>query len=303
MAIEDRDNLGLIDGQTIYNARIQSLSKATIRNGVVGSGVANTSLKVTEREAGANMSVDVQLGKCIINGTTHTEAADVNIVIAAAHATDERIDLIVYDQSAGNPAVVAGTPHATHPQVPDVTDDNDIPLGLVYVLPQDGVGYTGTIVTAYITDIRSYIYQVESGKYTMVGAWLMPIQRSLDDNEGSCFLVNGTTYGYCGYSRCVLPTIFPTGTTLVAKFFAILAEGSNTSYVKLYNDTDAVDVTELTGSGASAIPYMVVSAELSTGAGNDLVTNKNYVVLIKNSNAGADTVIYSAWVEFYSKTP
>jgi hypothetical protein len=167
MTIENRDNLGAIDGQQMYGMRVQGLAKASIGNGVLAGDVVSTALRATQKEAGADMSVDVQLGNCIINGTIYEEASDVNVAIAAAHATDERIDLIVYDVTAGNPAAVTGTPHATDPQVPDVEDDDDIPLAQVYVVPQDDGGYTGTIVDGDITDMRSF---VKTGtKYLFMG--------------------------------------------------------------------------------------------------------------------------------------
>lgn len=299
MVIENRENLGMIDNQTLFNVIIQSLAKVTLGNGVVANTITSTALKVTQKAIEANRSVDVQLGGRVINDIYLNMAFNTNVPIAESHPTLYRRDLIIFDHSAGVPSVVQGTDYAINPKVPDVTDDNDIPLAIVSVNPAVTV-----INTADIIDVRSFtVPVVGTGKYTMVGLWVFPIRKSTDEATGSGFLVTGTTYGYAGYARCILPSVFPSGTTLVAVFKANLMEASNLSYVRLYNDTDLVQVVELSGSNTGAIPHMLVSAELTTGAGNNLVNDKVYVIQIKNNTAAVNSIISAAWVEFYAKTP
>lgn len=300
MAISDRDNIGMVDNQTVYNMRIQSLAKSSLGNGVIMATVAATGLKVMQREAGANMSVDVQLGSCIIDGTTYTEAADVNLEVAAADATDPRIDLIVYDQSVGNPAIVAGTP-AEYPQVPDVTDDADIPLALVYVAAQET-----SITNAEITDVRSGIKSsvtVNSDvDYEFVSIWKLPIRITGGDSDGSYFSTLSTTYETAGYAySCPLPTNPFGGTTLVARLCALVSidDGASTATVCLLSDGVAVGET----TTQSTDPTNVMSAELSTGAGNNLTDNSTNAFRLKTSGVGTGEAakLYSAWVEFYAK--
>ena len=289
MAIENRDNIGLIDGQNVFGMRIQGLAKAGIGNGVVASSITSTALKVTQRGAGADRSVDVQLGNCRINAVEYTEAAIVNLPISTAHATSKRIELIVYDQSAGNPAVVDGTPHATDPQVPDVTDDNDIPLGIVLVNPAVSV-----INTADIYDLRCFA----TVKYTMVGMIEFGLKTNVDNTEGSCFQNGTASYVSGGKLKIKLPTVIPSGAALTAKFFVIMRPVSaSVAYAQLYNDTGAIQATTMLTENYNE-PNMLVSASLTTGAGKNIINDNVYSIDIKNS-AGVNTAIYRAWLEFY----
>lgn len=130
--------------------------------GVVGDG----DLKVTQRGAGANMSVDVAAGRAIIPNSTATRGnylcrsdAVTNVAIAAAPtAPNSRIDLIVarvYDTEYGDGSDtweivrVAGTP-ATSPVPPA------LPAGSIY-LAQVTVGSdVASITNAAIGDLRYY---------------------------------------------------------------------------------------------------------------------------------------------------
>ena len=95
-----------------------------------GNGVLD-GLAVSENGAGADMSVDVAAGNCMINGTKYTESSTTNLAISAADATYDRKDLVVYDSSAGDPAVVTGTAAAI-PVPPDIPA-GDILLAIVNV--------------------------------------------------------------------------------------------------------------------------------------------------------------------------
>lgn len=115
-----------------------------------GDGVLD-GLAVSENGAGASMHVDVAAGNAWISGTKYTEAGITeDLVITAAHATLDRKDLVVYDSSAGNPAVVAGTAAAI-PEPPDIPA-GDILLAIVDV----GAAVT-QIANADITDGRVII--------------------------------------------------------------------------------------------------------------------------------------------------
>ena len=109
--------------QTFQRDR-QLLLDQGIQEGVVGIG----DLKVAQRAAGANMSVDIAPGFAFVqidtgtrNGVSHiTSDALANVVVAASHASLPRIDQIIlrYNDTslptgAGNtptPEVLAGTP-------------------------------------------------------------------------------------------------------------------------------------------------------------------------------------------------
>ena len=100
-----------------------------------GGGVLD-GLTVSEHSTGADMSVDVAAGSCTISGTKYTESAITNLAISAADATHDRKDLVVYDSSTGDPAVITGT--AASPPVPP-----DIPAGnILLAIVNVGAGVT-----------------------------------------------------------------------------------------------------------------------------------------------------------------
>lgn len=89
-------------GQTVPFSRMRRLladSGGGLQEGVVGSG----DLKVSQRGAGANMSVDVATGSAWVridtgtnNGLAHVASdAVANVVVTASNATNPRIDQII----------------------------------------------------------------------------------------------------------------------------------------------------------------------------------------------------------------
>lgn len=109
----------------------------------VGSGLA-----VSQRGAGANMSVDVAVGAWSASGVLSAKTSVTNIVISAADVTNPRYDLITAD-NAGALAVVTGTAAAAaNTQIPALPA-NKIPLAVVAVAAN-----AASIVTANITDVR-----------------------------------------------------------------------------------------------------------------------------------------------------
>ena len=122
-------------------------------NGVV-SGLA-----VSQRGAGANMSVDVASGKARVDGTIRTFASVTNVAITAADATNPRKDLVVIN-AAGTVVVRAGTAaaadpigatmrQASTPDPPEMTA-GDVVLAEVWVPANDT-----TIENAQISDRRT----------------------------------------------------------------------------------------------------------------------------------------------------
>lgn len=103
-------------------------------------------LAVSENGAGASMHVDVSAGNAWIGGTKYTEGAITeNLVIAAAHATLDRKDLVTYDPTTSAPIVTTGTAAAT--PIPPNIPAGDILLGIV-----DVAAAVTTITNVDITD-------------------------------------------------------------------------------------------------------------------------------------------------------
>lgn len=141
-----------------------SLVSAGGGHGVVGSG----DLAVTEKSGTPNMSVDVAAGTAFIRGTQGadqgvyigTNDAVVNVVIAAADATNARKDLIVakvrdaaYSGASDDLqlTVIQGTPAAS-PADPTVSEDT-------LVLARVDVPALDTSITnSQITDLRTRAY-------------------------------------------------------------------------------------------------------------------------------------------------
>jgi len=134
---------------------------------LVGEGVVGTGhFAVSQRGAGANMSVDVAAGRAWVEGDEDTSAQPtyqvkstsiVNVAIATADGSNARIDRVVlrveddtFDGSNERRAVLEtleGTP-AGSPSAP-AEPDNAITLALVSVPASDT-----TITNAQITDMR-----------------------------------------------------------------------------------------------------------------------------------------------------
>ena len=121
-----------------------------------GWGVVS-GLVVSQRGAGANMSVDVASGDAWINNTNVAKTTTTNVVITAAHASYDRYDLVVIN-SSGTISVVAGTAAATsYANDYDLETNNAILLAEVYVPATDT-----TIEDAQITDkqIISFVDEI-----------------------------------------------------------------------------------------------------------------------------------------------
>jgi hypothetical protein len=149
-----------------HDVRRMVMSMFAGRGGVVPRTATFTDLKVTQRGAGANMSVDVAEGSCLVTGTEstyqglyHAENQGVqNVTIAAADATNARRDMIVArikDTEYGvavtdafSIETVAGTPSGT-------PADPTIPENCI-VLARVAVAASATSITnANITDLRN----------------------------------------------------------------------------------------------------------------------------------------------------
>lgn len=148
-----------------YSAReVRTLIEAMFpAEGVIDP--ASGGFEVTQRAAGANMSVDVAAGIAVVEGDDQAtqgfyvirSTATENVVIPAAPVSNSRIDIVyaqVNDPNAGGDAgsdfelaVISGTPAAS-PSPPTLPDTA---IALAYVTVASGVS---SIVTADIEDQR-----------------------------------------------------------------------------------------------------------------------------------------------------
>lgn len=113
---------------------------------------------VTQRGAGANMSVDVAAGEALVNGARAKSDATENVSIDAADATNPRIDRVVLQYIPGTTqtirvAVIKGTAAAS-PSLPALTQTTslyEVDLAHIYVRAA-----ITTITTADISDKRVF---------------------------------------------------------------------------------------------------------------------------------------------------
>lgn len=124
----------------LFQSTLDALVAGDALTGVV-SGCA-----VSQRGAGANMSVDVASGTISLLGVQASVSSG-NVAIGAADATNPRLDLVVSDGS-GTKSVIAGTAAAS-PKEPTLDTTTYILLAQVYV-----PAAASSIVTADITDRR-----------------------------------------------------------------------------------------------------------------------------------------------------
>lgn len=118
-------------GDPLEPAYLTNLRVAAMGWGTV-SGLA-----VSQRGAGANMSVDVASGEALINGTVVTKGSTTNVSITAAHASYDRYDLVVIN-SSGTISVIDGTTGSTsYANDYDLETNNAILLAEVYVPATD----------------------------------------------------------------------------------------------------------------------------------------------------------------------
>ena len=231
--------------------------------------VLSTDLAVTERGAGANMSVDVAAGRAFIEGdegafqgTYHVEnRATVNLTVTASHATLDRIDLVVAkvedsDYSgatdAWSLAIVDGTA-AGSPSAPSAPA-NSITLASIYVTALDS-----SIVDAQITDLRT-IYGTGSVDWTPTvtgltegnGTWTDSYYRQIGDMVfvGGTFIL-GSTSALTGFTIALPVTAAdaygPNGVAYLYDFSAGFTYVGLTKYTASAASAE-VHATEVSGS-------------------------------------------------------
>jgi len=294
----------ITEGIQSWGAQFLAMAKALRGAGPVMTSITDTDLLVSQRAAGADMSVDVAAGSCIINGTTYTEAATVNVVITAAHASLDRYDLIVYDQSGGNPIAVAGTAAAT-PNPPDVTDDNDIPLAIVFVEHGDT-----SITDAEIFDLRcaGQRYPRAVGEVRLHAHIDFTVSQSADCTTGGAGIGSGfggdsSSEVLCG--QCVIPSdLIPAADennfTFTAKLHvsAGMFAGAGTATLKLYDVTDSNELLATVTTTTQDVAQRIVSSALTVGTENQLVPGHTYKITVRSSNLNA-AILYQAAIYIY----
>ena len=142
----------------LYDEDWEHVDIEAFREAIIGNGVI-TGLEVTQSATPA-MTVLVSAGQCTIDSVVYAESSGQNVNVGNGDATHDRKDIVVYDASAGTPAVIAGIAAAA-PVPPDIPA-GDILLGIVLVEANE----VTSILNADITEDR--VYAIDRWPYTAV---------------------------------------------------------------------------------------------------------------------------------------
>jgi len=274
-------------GQTAAEFRQQNEYAVGVRAGVFRT--ASTSWQVTQRGAGANMSVDVAAGSGAVPATEASNTgvylaespSTTNVVISAADGTNARIDLIVVrikdqDFASGSPStntatieVVTGTPAAS-PAVPT------IPANCLLLARVDVAAAVASITNANITDRRWDAFSTHSaqdnGGLTYVGG-IIPASSTArpqapwegmtiyEDNTDALYTYNGSAWvpiGSLGAEFTYTPVLTQSATPTITV--------NDAYYQKVgrrVTGNTMVTVASGTGTGGNAVT-LTVPVNIST---------------------------------------
>ena len=240
---------------------LQGVGTASFSGGVGASdrahGVVNSGdFAVTQRAAGANMSVDVAAGHAWVRGTEsqHQGAyhvyndATVNLSLAASDATNPRIDLVLirvqdafYSGStdSASVAVVTGTPAAS-------PADPSLPANALVLARVRVAATTSSIGTANITDVRT---RAASGSesYTRTGFKNQIMNGDFRINQrGFSSSTTNNTYGFDRWKQTN-------------------SGGTVTYSAKTFTDSPDADAGRITGYEAQNYARLAVSGQSAAG--------------------------------------
>jgi hypothetical protein len=268
---------------------------------------------VSQRAAGANMSVDVASGVVALAGVTAAVASG-NVAIGAADATNPRLDLVVSDGS-GTKSVIAGTAAAA-PKEATLDTTTYILLAQVYV-----PAAATTITTARIydrrvdvklpsrstTDTHTDLGPVNTVTETVVASQAIPTTIAAGDVVK--LHADGDSLNNSGSSATVTLKAIIGGTTVVTSTAVSMASGANRRSWQVEIDVLVVAtndqrlVVEAIVTAAGTATWGMFNNSFS-GAGDgtateDLTAGKNLQLsaTLSAANASLDFVCHKSWLE------
>ncbi len=249
------------NGDKMYHVELNNRLEAYKRNGVL------VGLEIYERDYPC-MVLNSSPGKCYVDNKTYTQSALNTAIIAAAHATLPRLDIVFYDTSLQDTKNLAGTASAT-PVPPDLPA-GDILLALIEVPP----AHT-TIENCHIKDER-IIIKPTGLKYDASDVLL-----SSDDTEENHGAVPYTKEKEIG----ALPDdMYSNDSEFRIKFDLKSANGAVTVYGRIYRNGVAVGTERSTASTS----YNTYSEDISGWSASDLIqlythtSSSGIVVYVQN---------------------
>ena len=159
-------------------------------------------LAVTQKGAGADMSVDVAGGMMVWNGLTVSIATSTtNKAVSAADATNPRFD-IVSAKNDGTLTVTAGTPDA-NPVFPAVPASS-VALAAIYVPANET-----TITTAHVIDKRAFVVPIEA-RVSPPPVTANAMDDEFDDSSGMSGPINGLDARWTWQNQSTTTITYPT---------------------------------------------------------------------------------------------
>lgn len=258
-----------------------------LADGLHGNGV-QTGCTVTQRGAGANMSVDVAAGTIVREGAAVAVGGG-NSVVSAAHATLPRID-IVSANNVGAVIVTTGTAAAVPepPTIPQVANVNNIVLAFVYVPAADTAVNTNQIV-----DKRALVNAPGAGTFTG-GMSNLGNTSGTTGTVGSRLLIVGgnnitISQSINGQSATLTVSAGAGGAGVIATSVNPVASASSVGTVTRYAGEDhrhaGLIQAQISGNTSNTSNVIVGSLVLAGG---------NNITLSQVSAAGGATVTISA---------
>ncbi len=232
------------NGDKMYHVELNNRLEAYKRNGVLDG------LMVYERST-PSFTLNISAGKCYVDNEVYDEPIFTVVVIAAAHATLPRLDIVCYDTSYGGAADTIGTPSAT-PIPPDIPA-GDILLAIIEVPP----AHT-TIENCHIKDKR-IIIKPTGLKYEASDSIL-----TYDDTEST---YDNTSYAIEKELDPVPDDVFEDESEFKIKFDIKTANVATTVYGRIYRNGVAVGTEQSTTSTA----YVTKSEDISGWSAGDLI--------------------------------
>lgn len=251
----------------LNNTDWEHVDIAAIIAGIKGDGVL-TGLAVSESSTPA-MSVLVASGTCKISNVVYTEASGQNLNISNGDATHPRKDIIVYDATAGNPAVVEGTPAAA--PIPPNIPNGDIYLAMVHVAANEST----SIVNADIDEGRIYTQNFHADTHLGGGVDEIEFYDMYQDltlhNNSTSRTVTADTY--TKYKETKIDDCPDT----LRISFTLGHFNSTTLYGRIYRNGVAVGTQRIAGSAGGGI-FTTWTEDIAGWSDGDLLQIYCYVI-------------------------
>jgi hypothetical protein len=292
---------GFMQNRTDHTAAID---RGTFTGTIAESCVVGaTDFLVTQRAAGANMSVDVTNGgQCYIDGTESAtqgtysclgDSTSVNLAISASSPTLPRIDIVVAKvqdafysgaTNAWSLAVVTGTPAAS--PVPPTAPVNSLTLAQIAVAAN-----ATTVVNANITDKRKLAHGALQGGYVTCTSTTRP------SNPWGGLLIResdtGLIWQYDGTAWRKIPWAVSSG-YLLTQMQSAIATTANLTLSTTVTDVTGATLT-LTTTKANALYEAFGQVQLRTSVADAGSTARGWTyldgaALTPHSELGMDSV-------------